>query len=89
MTKVDLAEVENQLRSLLDEASHDHVEVRLPDGSRFLITRVLPPSEPQPAQEQRIGDAFDDLIGTWTAEQEREFLEAVEVFEQVDESFWS
>ncbi len=35
-----------------------------------------------------IGHALDRFIGTWSAEQEAEVLEAVEVFEQVDESFW-
>ena len=32
--------------------------------------------------------ALDRFIGTWSAEQESELLEAIEVFEQVDESFW-
>jgi hypothetical protein len=31
---------------------------------------------------------LDRFIGTWTAEEETEFLSAVEVFEHVDESFW-
>ena len=43
---------------------------------------------PQTGQEGQIGQALDRFIGTWSVEQEAEVLEAVEVFEQVDESFW-
>ncbi len=35
-----------------------------------------------------IGSALDELAGTWTAEQEREFLEAIRPFESIDEEFW-
>jgi hypothetical protein len=35
-----------------------------------------------------VGTALDHFIGTWSAEQEAEVLKAVEIFEQVDESFW-
>jgi hypothetical protein len=35
-----------------------------------------------------IGHAMDRFIGTWSAEQEAEVLKAIEIFEQVDESFW-
>jgi hypothetical protein len=35
-----------------------------------------------------IGHALDRFIGTWSAEQEAEVLKAIEIFEQVDESFW-
>ncbi len=32
-----------------------------------------------------IGSSLDHLIGRWSAQDEREFLHAIEVFEQVDE----
>jgi len=35
-----------------------------------------------------VGHALDRFIGTWSAEQEAEVLNAVEVLEQVDGSFW-
>ena len=35
------------------------------------------------------GHSLDWLIGTWSEEEEREFLRAIEDFEQVDESFWT
>lgn len=36
-----------------------------------------------------VGPALDEFIGVWSKEEEDEFLEAVRVFEEVDESFWS
>jgi hypothetical protein len=45
---------------------------------------------PEPPTSARvIGHALDRFIGTWSAEQEAELLQAIEVFEQVDESFWT
>jgi hypothetical protein len=35
-----------------------------------------------------IGKALDDLAGTWTAEQEKEFLEAIKPLEGIDEELW-
>ena len=35
-----------------------------------------------------VGHALDRFIGTWSPEQEAEVLEAAEIFEQVDDSFW-
>lgn len=36
----------------------------------------------------RIGDRLDHLMGTWSEEEEREFIEAVEEFERIDEDLW-
>jgi len=36
-----------------------------------------------------IGDSLDEFIGSWAEKDESEFLECVEVFEQVDDSLWS
>ena len=35
-----------------------------------------------------IGDALDDLAGTWTEEDERDFLEAIKPFETIDGDLW-
>ena len=35
-----------------------------------------------------VGDALDRFIGTWSAAEERDLLEAVAVFDRVDEEFW-
>lgn len=43
---------------------------------------------PESRESKRIGPALDRFIGTWSGEQEAEVLKAVEIFEQVDESFW-
>lgn len=36
-----------------------------------------------------VGDSLDGLVGKWTAEEERDFLNSIEAFEQIDESVWS
>jgi hypothetical protein len=35
-----------------------------------------------------VGDALDELIGSWTPEEERSLLDSIDVLEQVDESLW-
>lgn len=35
-----------------------------------------------------VGDALDEFVGIWTPEEERAFLESIDVLEQVDESLW-
>ena len=43
----------------------------------------------EPGQSKvTIGDALDSLAGTWTEEEEEEFLEAIKPFAAVDEEFW-
>ena len=43
----------------------------------------------EPGQSRNtIGDALDSLAGTWTEEEEQEFLEAIKPFAAVDEEFW-
>ncbi len=36
----------------------------------------------------RVGDSMKALIGTWSREEEAEFLRAVRPFEEVDADFW-
>ena len=36
----------------------------------------------------RIEDRLDHLMGTWSEEEEQEFLEAIADFEQIDEDLW-
>jgi hypothetical protein len=36
-----------------------------------------------------IGNALDRYIGIWSEEEAAEFLKAIEVFEEIDESMWS
>lgn len=35
-----------------------------------------------------IGNSLDGFVGSWSAEQAREFDEAVSAFDQIDEEFW-
>ncbi|MGH2569775.1 MAG: hypothetical protein ACRDGR_01030 [bacterium] len=40
------------------------------------------------AGRDRVGQSLDSLAGTWTEEEEREFLDALEPFESIDQSLW-
>ena len=41
-----------------------------------------------PESAAKIGDALDDFIGSWTAEDERAVLESIATVEQVDTDLW-
>lgn len=94
MIKVNLDEAEAQLARLVEEAgAGQEVIITGADGSEVrLVAMPAAPTEmerPEPAEPARVvGHALDRFIGTWSAEQEAELLEAVEVFERVDDSFW-
>jgi len=36
----------------------------------------------------KIGHALDEFMGDWSAKEQASFLEAVSVFDQIDESLW-
>lgn len=36
-----------------------------------------------------VGHALDGFIGVWSRAEEDDFLESIQVFEQIDESFWT
>jgi hypothetical protein len=42
----------------------------------------------RPADTDRIGDALDPWIGTWTATEAEAFLESIASCEQVDPELW-
>ncbi len=35
-----------------------------------------------------IGDSLDEFVGSWTAEEESEFLGTIEAMEQIDDELW-
>jgi len=92
MIRVSLEEAEAHLGELIEEAAAgQEVVITSTGGQTVRLTLVR-----QEGQEDRgtdepstaIGHALDRFIGTWSAEQAAEVLKAVEIFEQVDESFW-
>ncbi|HEX7181589.1 MAG TPA: type II toxin-antitoxin system prevent-host-death family antitoxin [Thermoanaerobaculia bacterium] len=92
MIKVSLKEAEGHLGELIEEAAAGQEVVITSAGGRTVRLMLVRQeghedrvsSEPPKA----IGHALDRFIGTWSAEQGAEVLKAVEIFEQVDESFW-
>lgn len=93
MIKVSLKEAEGHLAHLIEEATAGQEVVIASAGGRIVRLVPVPYEEHRESQKgtegpKTIGHALDRFMGTWTAEQEAEVLKAVEVFEQVDESFW-
>jgi len=92
MITVSLKEAEGQLSELIEEAAAgQEVVITKAGGPAVRLTLVPQPEERAQGSHEspkRVGHSLDRFIGTGSAEEEAEFLEAIEVFEQVDESFW-
>jgi prevent-host-death family protein len=92
MIRINLKEAEGHLGELIEEAASGQEVVITSDSGPSVRLMLVPPKgqESQGFSEptQTVGHALDRFIGTWSAEQEAEVLKAVEIFEQVDESFW-
>lgn len=89
MIRVNLKEAEEHLGTLIEEAAAGQEVVITGTGGS--VVRLVPVPKGEQAESvptKTIGHAMDHFMGTWTAEQEDELLKAVEIFEQVDESFW-
>jgi len=90
--KVSLKEAEGHLGELIEEAAAGREVVITSTGGPAVRLLLVPPSEQENQRAfeppKAVGHALDRFIGTWSVEQEAEVLKAVEVFEQVDDSFW-
>jgi prevent-host-death family protein len=89
--KVNLEEAEGHLGELIEEAAAGQ-EVVIASASGPAVRLTLVTQSKQEAQgsyepSKAVGHALDRFIGTWSAEQEAEVLKAIEIFEQVDDSF--
>jgi prevent-host-death family protein len=91
MIEVKLTDAEGRLEELIAEAAAGE-EVVITSASGSAVRLVALPQEvrgePAPSATV-IGHALDRFIGTWSPEQAAEMLQSIEVFEQVDESFWT
>lgn len=86
MIRVSLKEAEGRLGRLMqDAAAGEEVIIAGTGGSSVRLVPVRQEGRDAP---KRVGGALDRFIGTWTAAQEEEILNATAIFEQVDESFW-
>jgi prevent-host-death family protein len=92
MIKVDLQEAEGHLGELIEEAAAGQEVVITSAGGPAVRLLLVPRSEQEDQEDDEsskaVGHALDHYIGTWSAEQEAEVLQAVQLFEQVDPSFW-
>jgi hypothetical protein len=80
------------LGELIKDAATGQEVVIMSSGSPAVRLLLVRPSKQEDQGDyeppKSIGHALDRFIGTWSADQEAEVLKAVEVFEQVDPSFW-
>jgi antitoxin (DNA-binding transcriptional repressor) of toxin-antitoxin stability system len=91
--KVNLKEAQGDLEHLVDEAAGgEEVIITRGDGARFRIVpvpRAAADVQDASARPGVIGNSLDHYMGIWSAEEADEFLKAIEVFEEIDESLWS
>lgn len=90
MIRVNLKEARGQLDYLLDEAvAGENVVIERLGSAIRLVALETEPTAAGPAEDQPIGDRLDRFVGTWTAEDEAQLRAATEIFERIDDSFWS
>ncbi len=86
MIRVQCKEAEPNLGRLLDEAASG--EDVIIEGAHGAAVRLVPLVEADEEPRHPIGHALDRYIGTWSAEQEAEVLQAVEIFERTKKTPW-
>jgi antitoxin (DNA-binding transcriptional repressor) of toxin-antitoxin stability system len=93
MIKVNLKEAQGDLEHLVEEAAGgEEVIITRRDGARFRIVplpRATADMQDASTQPGVIGNSLDHYMGLWSAQEADEFLKAIEVFEEIDESLWS
>lgn len=91
MIEIKLKDGEGHLEDLIEEAAaSEEVVITIAGGSAVrLVALAKDERDESPSSSKVIGHALDRFIGTWSAEQAAELLQAIEVFDQVEESFWT
>lgn len=92
MIRVHFQEAEGHLAQLIEEAAAGQ-EVCI-TGQGNAVVRLVPllrdreadrPGSRSGSGGKTIGNRLDGFIGTWSAAEEAELLQAIEVFERIDE----
>jgi len=76
-------EVEEEVRAL---ARRDHLSLN--QAVMQLLRRAAGRTREGDAHAHRVGSSLDDLAGTWSERDEKEFTRAIEPLERIDEAFW-
>jgi hypothetical protein len=76
------AELSRRIQSLAQAEG-----VSLNQAALRLLRRGAGLAQDGPGKD-RVGGALDTLAGTWTPEEERQFLKTQEPFRAIDESMW-
>jgi hypothetical protein len=75
-------EVEAQVREL---ARREHLSL---NQAVMQLLRQAAGRKELDRRVDRVGSALDDLAGTWSERDEKEFTRAIEPLERIDEAFW-
>jgi antitoxin (DNA-binding transcriptional repressor) of toxin-antitoxin stability system len=79
--RINVKEAEGHLGQLIEEAAAgQEVVITRPDGFTVQLVPLTSEDGTNPKPGKTVGHALDRFLGTWTAEEEAEFLGAVEVF---------
>lgn len=89
--EIKLTDAEGHLEELIAEAAAgEEVVITSASGSAVRLVAIPRKVRAESAPSATvIGRALDRFMGTWPPEQAAEMLHSIEVFEQVDESFWT
>lgn len=75
-----------RLKSLSEETDRSLPDLLRDAVKDFLDASALHERPQETVQPRIVGSSLDHLFGTWSAEEEEEFLRAIEIFEKIDES---
>lgn len=84
MDQLTVRGLDDDLRRRVREVSHER-GVSLNKAASYLIRKGAGLLDPR-ANVAAVGDALDDLIGSWSDQEARDVHDAVDVFERVAES---
>ena len=85
--QLTLRDFDEPLAERISEYAREH-DLSLSRAVMALLRHGAGLSEESP-YPSRVDDEFDELIGIWTDEQEREFLDALEPLNTIDDEIWS
>ena len=86
MTQLTVRGFDDQLDNQLHKLAHQK-GISLNKAALLLMRRGAGLDRPTQRQDV-VGNSLDELFGSWTQEQQQELAEAIQIFEQVDDSFW-
>jgi len=86
MNQLTIRGFDDDLRHRIEALARER-EISLNRAAVLLIRRGAGLDD-EGVRQKAIGDSLDEFIGSWTAEDEAEFLGGIEAMEQIDHELW-